>query len=83
MIEDRSFLRPDMRAAIPAGVTSAGGVLIELHSFALRTLRIREASLEEIGKASVVIGELLFEVEDGEARHTGRGRMPTGYSSSS
>lgn len=72
-----------MRATVPAGVTGPCRVLVELHSPALRTLRGREASLEEIGEAGVVIGELLFEVEDGEAGHTRRGRMPRGYSSSS
>jgi hypothetical protein len=67
VVKDRSLFRPEMRTTPGACVASPCRMLVELRPLTLLALRIREASIEEIGKTGVVIGERVFEIEDGEA----------------
>lgn len=48
MVKDRSLFREQVSTALGAGIASPSRMLVELRAFALRTLRRREASLEEI-----------------------------------
>jgi len=66
MVKDRSLFGPEVGATLGAGVASASRMLVELRPLTLLALRIREASIEEIQKTGVVIGECVFEVEDGK-----------------
>lgn len=85
MIEDSPLLRPKVGATLPTSEASAGWVLVELRSLALRTLRLREPCVEQKAKAGVVIGKRLVEVKDGEAWtfHRIGGKMSLAYSSCS
>ncbi len=61
-----------MRLAAVAGVARAGRVFVELsYAFALRTLRLWEAIMEQRSQTSVVVWIFLVELKDGKAHTVG------------
>jgi len=67
MIEDCALFRPQVSASLGTCEASAGWVFVELCTTALCTLRIRKSCSEKEPKTRFIVGECLFEVENGEA----------------